>query len=62
MLSSLRQHNNPQQNFSKEERAALTSLSKNKDIVIQKSDKVHSVVIDDRGTYINPFSLNVPFM
>ena len=43
-LSSFRQYNkNPQQNLSKEELAALTKLSKNKDIVIQKSDK---------GTYI----------
>ena len=39
-LSSFRQCNkSPQQNLSKKELAALTSLSKNKDIVIQKSDK-----------------------
>ena len=38
-LSPFRQYNkNPQQNLSKEELAALTNLSKNKDIVIQKSD------------------------
>ena len=39
-LSSFRQYNkNPHQNPSKEELAALTNLSKNKDIAIQKSDK-----------------------
>ena len=53
-LSSFRQYNkNPQQNLSKEELAALTNLSKNKDIVIQKSDKRNSVVIVDKDTYIN---------
>ena len=36
----------------KEELAALTNLSKNKDIVIQKSDKGNSVVIVDKDTYI----------
>ena len=52
-LSSFRQYNkNPQQNLSKEELAALTNLSKNKDIVIQKSDKVNSVVTVDKNTYI----------
>ena len=52
-LSSFRQNNkSPQQNLSKEELAALASLSKNKDIVIQKSDKGHSVVIVDKETYI----------
>ena len=52
-LSSFRQHNkSPQQNLSKEELAALASLSKNKDIVIQKSDKGNSVVIVDKETYI----------
>ena len=52
-LSSFRQLNkNPQQNLSKEELAALTNLSKNKDIVIQKSDKGNSVVIVDKDTYI----------
>ena len=52
-LSSFRQYNkNPHQNLSKEELAALTNLSKNKDIVIQKSDKGHSVVIVDKDTYI----------
>ena len=39
-LSSFRQYNkNSQQSLSKQELAALASLSKNKDIVIQKSDK-----------------------
>ena len=52
-LSSFRQCNkSPQQNHLKEELAALASLSKNKDNVIQKSDKVNSVVIVDRETYI----------
>ena len=43
---------NPQQNLSKEELAALTNLSKNKDIIIQKSDKGNSAVIVDKDTYI----------
>ena len=52
-LSSFRQYNkSPQQNLSKEELATLASLSKNKDIVIQKSDKSNSVVIVDKETYI----------
>ena len=49
-LSSFKQYNkNPQQNLSKEELAALKSLSKNKDITIQKSDKGNSVIIVDKG-------------
>ena len=45
-LSLLRQYNkNPQQNLSKEEPAALTNLSQNKDIVIKKSDKVNSLLL-----------------
>ena len=52
-LSSFRQYNkNPQQNLSKEELTALTNLSKNKDIVIQKSEKGNSVVIVDKDTDI----------
>ena len=52
-LPSFRQYNkNPQQNLSNEELAALTNLSKSKDIVIQKSDKDNSVVIVDKDTYI----------
>ena len=52
-LSSFRQYNkNPQQNLSKEELTALINLSKNKDIIIQKSDKGNSVVIVNKGTYI----------
>ena len=40
-LSPFRQYNkNPQQNLSKEELAALTNLSKNKNIVIQNLTKV----------------------
>ena len=50
---SFRQYKmNPQQNLSKEELAALTNLSKNKDIIIQKSDKGNSAVIVDKDTYI----------
>ena len=50
-LSSFRQYmKNPQQNLSKEELTALTNLSKNKDIVIQKSDKGNSVAIVDKDT------------
>ena len=41
----------PQQNLSKEELETVASLSKNKDIVIQKSDKGNSVVIVDKETY-----------
>ena len=52
-LSSYRQYSkSPQQNLSKGELEALASLSKNKDIVIQKSDKGNSVVIVDKETYI----------
>ena len=52
-ISSFRQYNkSPQQNISKEEVVALASLGKNKDIVIQKSDKGNSVVIVDKETYI----------
>ena len=53
VLFSFRQYNkNPLQNLSQEELAALTNLSKNKDIVIQKSDKGNSVVIVDEDIYI----------
>ena len=53
VLSSFRQYNkNPQQNLSKEELTALINLSKNKDIIIQKSDKGNTVVIVNKGTYI----------
>ena len=52
-LSSFRQYNKiPQQNLSKEELAAVANLSKNKDIVIQKSDKGNSIVIVDKDNYI----------
>ena len=52
-LSSYRQCNkSPQQNLSKGELEALASLSKNKDFVIQKSDKGNSVVIVVEETYI----------
>ena len=52
-LSSYRQCNKiPQQNLSKGELEALASLSKNKDFVIQKSDKGNSVVIVVEESYI----------
>ena len=52
-LSWYRQYNkSPQQNLSKEQLAALASLRKNKDIVIQKSGKGNSVVVVDKETYV----------
>ena len=52
-LSSFRQYSkNPQQNLPKKELEALASLSKNKNIVIQKFGKGNSVVIVDKETYI----------
>ena len=52
-LPSFRQyHKSPQQNFLKEELAALANLRKNKNIVIQKSDKSNSVAVTDQKTYI----------
>ena len=52
-LSSFRQYNkNPQQSLSKEGLTALTNISKNKDIIIQKSYKGNSIVIVDKDTYI----------
>ena len=43
--------NNVPQNLSKEEFTALQNLSKNKDLIIQKSDKGNSVVIVQRQDY-----------
>ena len=52
-LSSFKQYNeNSQQSLSKEELIVLTNLSRNKDIVIQRSDKGNSVVTVDKDTYI----------
>lgn len=45
-------NNNPQQNLSKEELAALTSFSKNRDIMIQKPGKGNCIVIADWGTCV----------
>ena len=46
ILSSFRQYNkDPQQNLSKEELAALTNLSKNKNIVIQNLTKVIQLLL-----------------
>ena len=51
VLYSFRQCNkNPQQNLSKEELAALTIFRKNKDILMQKSEKANSVAIVDKET------------
>ena len=40
------------QNLSKDEFIAFLNLSKNKDLIIQKSDKENSVVTVDRHDYI----------
>ena len=42
----------PNNNLSKEVFIALQNLSKNKNLIIQKSDKGNSVVIVDREDYI----------
>ena len=44
-------NNNVPQNLSKEEFASLQNLSKNKDLIIQKSDKGNSVVIVQRQDF-----------
>ena len=46
-------NNNVPQHISKEECLALQNLRKNKDIVIQKSDKGNSVVIVDKADYLD---------
>ena len=46
-------NNNVPKNLSKEEFIALQNLSKNKDLIIQKSDKGNSVVIVPRQDYLN---------
>ena len=52
-LSSYRSYNNNvPQNLSKEEFIALQNLSKNKDLIIQISDKGNSVVIVQRQDYL----------
>ena len=52
IIFSFREYSStPQQNLSKEELAPLLSLSKNKDIVIQKSDQGNSFVIVDKEVY-----------
>ena len=52
IIFSFREYSSsPQQNLSKEELAPLLSLSKNKDIVIQKSDQSNSFVIVDKEVY-----------
>ena len=53
-LSSHRRlkHNLPEENLSKKELGSLKDLSKNPDIVIQKSDKGSYVVILDKKVYL----------
>ena len=52
IIFSFREYSSsPQQNLSKEELVPLLSLSKNKDIVIQKSDQGNSFVIVDKEVY-----------
>ena len=53
-LSSHRRlkHNALEENLSKKKLESLKNLSKNPDIVIQKSDKVNSVVILDKKVYL----------
>ena len=51
-MSKINQIKFIEQNLSKEELTTLTNLSKNKDIIIQKSDKGNSVVIVDKDTYV----------
>ena len=45
-------NNNVPQNLSKEEFIALQNLSKNKDLIIQKSDEGNSVVTAQRQDYL----------
>ena len=53
-LSSYRNYNNNvPQHLSKEEFLALQNLCKNKNIVIQKSDKDNSAVIVDKADYLD---------
>ena len=46
-------NNNVPQHFSKDEFLALQNLRKNKNILIQKSDKGNSVVVVDKADYLN---------
>ena len=53
-LSSYRSYNNnTPQHLSKEEFLALQNLRKNKNIVIQKSDKGNSIVVVDKADYLD---------
>ena len=53
-LSSYRNYNNNvPQHLSKEEFLSLQNLCKSKDIVMQKSDKGNSVVVDDKADYLD---------
>ena len=53
LSSSRNYNNNVPQHLSKEEFVALQNLCKNKNIVIQKSDKGNSVVIVDIADYLD---------
>ena len=56
-FTSFRSHNyNSETNLTKNERLALNSLSNNKNITIQKSDKVNSVVLLDKDEYLEGVS------
>ena len=46
-------NNNVPQHLSKEEFLALQNLRKNKNIVIQKSDKGNSIVVVDKADYLD---------
>ena len=54
-ITSLDEYNKniPPKNLTKEEFASLISLSKNVELVIQKSDKGNSVVLIDRNVYVD---------
>ena len=57
-LSSYRNYNNNvPQHLSKEEFLALQNLRKNKNIVIQKSDKGNSAVVVDKADFLDKMDL-----
>lgn len=45
-------YRHPRDNLTPEERTALHDLSKNRDIVVKKTDKGNTIVIDDKDEYI----------
>ena len=52
LFSFIQYNKNHQQYLSKEENAVLASLTKNKDVVIQNSDKGNTCVIVEKETCI----------